>query len=277
MNSREGSQRVTDHFRNVLNFPLVNGYFSEPVQNLIIPFPNWNQIESEIRAAGGQELKPRGAAPPKFCACYSSSALCVNNFAPIHEAPDSFSFLNRGGFAVAQFEKVIQTGIPKGDPNLDFYLESKAVVVGIESKMLEFLNLKLPDQKNSLGKYISRPKYLMHLPLGYLDILEFYRKENRQHYLDVAQLLKHGMALIKLGKGMGKHPVLVYLYWLPTNWSQFQVYHTHKAEIEAFKVLVSPFIEFHALSYLDFWSHYQADPSFGRHFFQVQSRYGFPV
>lgn len=277
MNNREASQRVTNHFRNVLNLQMVNGYFSAPEQNLLNPFSNWNQIENEIRAAGGQELKPRGAAPPKFCACYSSSALCVNHFAPIHENPGLFSLLNHDGFEAAQFEKVIQTGVPKGDPNLDFYLESKDVVVGIESKMLEFLNLKLPDQKNSLGKYVARPEYLRYLPSGYLDILEFYRKESKQLNLDVSQLLKHGMALIKLGKDLGKHPVLVYLYWLPTNWFQFQVYHSHLAEIQEFKVFVSPFIEFHALSYLDLWTHYQSDPSFGGHFLQVRGRYEFSI
>ena len=115
---------------------VVDGYLVSAKDNLIEPFPNcWEQIEREFNEGDGNELKPKEGKKPKFCAVYSSSALCVNNFVPFKEHHAELSFLNYSGFDEARFEKKLSTGI--SFPNLDFYLENKTTVIGIESKFTE--------------------------------------------------------------------------------------------------------------------------------------------
>ena len=92
----------------------------------------------------------------KFNAIHSSSALAVNNFAPFKEQFDSLSFMNYSNFIEASFEKKLPTGI--STPNLDFYLETKFEIIGIEAKFTEHLSKKLPNYKENLTQ------------LGYLQI-----------------------------------------------------------------------------------------------------------
>lgn len=54
--------------------------------NLITKFSNWEEIKNEFQKGNGRELEK------KFLAVHSSSALCVNNFAPFKENKDRISF-----------------------------------------------------------------------------------------------------------------------------------------------------------------------------------------
>lgn len=252
-----------------------NGYFNAPIENLLTLFPNWPQIELEIGKGNGSEFVKDQFGRAKFCAAYSSSALCINNFAPVHNSPAHFSFLGYSGFYKAQFEKVLPIGVPNSFPNLDFYLESEHVAIGFESKFLETIEPKKPDLDNSLSKYVTAQQlqYLQYISPGYLGVLQQYIGIKAKLHVDVAQLLKHGMAIIKNGIALQKKPVLVYLYWLPDNWQTIKFYHSHLEELEEFKILISPFIEFYAMSYLEFWNTYQNDPILGNHIKSVTTRY----
>lgn len=95
------------------------------------------------------------------------------------------------------------------------------------------------------------------------------------------QLIKHGIGIIKKAQSenefilnkMLTQPVLVYIYWQPSNWCNFEIFCKHADEIEEFKTLIKPFLTFIPLSYLDFWKAYENDKLFGGHIEKVKERY----
>lgn len=269
---------VSDHFQLALQLPVKKGYFLNPEDALVSPFSNWNEIQGELAYGGGGELRTRIAASPKFCAGYSSAALCVNHFAPIHARPDLFSFFGHSGFSYARFEKVLSTGVRGGKPNLDFVLKNEEVVLGVESKFLEILEPKLPNWKKPADRTGNLAKYRSHsasawFGSGFPEVLDFYIHQDKPYYLDVSQLIKHTMGLIHCGRSEGKKPVLVYLFWTPENWAQFPEYGQHRAELNDFAVRIAPFIRFHYASYPTMWAQFQNHPTFSSHFLAVQKRY----
>lgn len=261
------------------------GYVSTNEENLIQIFHNWDIIKAEIETGQGNELKGDEINPPKFNAVLSSSALGVNNFAPFKEHINQFCFYNYTDFKEGTFEKKLPTGI--STPNLDFYLEGSYNVIGIESKFTENLYAKLPNQTNrnekqgNLEKYLNRKK-LSFLPDGYEQtVIEFYKDYDRKMHLDVAQLIKHAIGLINKASTKYKfilnqiytNPVLVYIYWQPSNWYAFDIYKHHEQEIEEFKRRIDPFIHFIPISYLEFWKIYEKTPLFSAHIEKVKRRY----
>lgn len=156
------------------------GYVDKNECNLIEKFSNWEAIKSELQEGQGSELKKDNGVI-KFNAVHSSSALCVNNFAPFKEKKDKFSFFGYSDFTEATFEKKLPTGI--STPNLDFYLENKNTVMGFESKFTELLIKKLPnivtDSKTKVGnlqKYLNRKEELNYLADDFFDFIEEYVK-----------------------------------------------------------------------------------------------------
>jgi hypothetical protein len=68
-------------------------------------------------------------------------------------------------------------------------------------------------------------------------------------------------------------PILVYIYWEPSNWYNFEIFRKHADEIEKFKKFVQPFLTFIPLSYLDFWKAYENDRLLGSHIEKMKERY----
>jgi hypothetical protein len=67
---------------------------------------------------------------------------------------------------VAQAEKKLPTGLKGTSPNLDFYLENKNAIIGIESKFLELLKPKQPKFSISYSN-----RFLTTLDSGLLTIV----------------------------------------------------------------------------------------------------------
>jgi hypothetical protein len=116
------------------------------------------------------------------------------------------------GFIEATFEKHLSTGI--STPNLDFYLENNDVIIGVESKFTEIFLNKYPNIDNNLDSYYNR-KELQYLPYGFNKIIEYYINFGEKLYLDVSQLIKHSIGLIK--NGDNKRIRLLYIFWMPLN------------------------------------------------------------
>lgn len=224
-----------------------------PEDNLLPFVSNWDRIKAEIGNGQGSELKIEKNGRMKFCALHSSSALCVNNFALFKKNKNDISFLRESNFAEAIFEKKLHTGI--SNPNLDFYLENSNAIIGIESKFTEYLTAKIGHTKENLCKYFKREE-LNFLPRLFDSIILNYLKSPDKMYLNVAQLLKYSIGLIK-NKGE-KEAFLVYIYWKPKSWDpngEYQkIYEQHTKELEDFSQLINKFLNFKYLSYKELWT-----------------------
>ncbi len=231
------------------------GYLTSmnPEDNLLPNVTNWNDIKSKIGKGQGNELKVKKDGRMKFCALHSSAALCVNNFATVKQNMNNISFLEYSNFTKTKFEKKILTGMKGGQPNLDFYLENSKVIIGIESKFIEYLDKTDPTNK-TLSKYLK----LSFLPQGFDSVIHNYLNCTNKMYLDVAQLIKHSIGLIN-NKG-NKDAILVYIYWQPKSWNingtYQKIHEQHKAEIEDFAKKISSFITFKYLSYSELWDNH---------------------
>lgn len=254
--------------------PNEKGYVSSNIENLINTVDSWNIIEKELDNGQGSELKPDKNGVIKFNAVHSSSALCVNNFALLKSRLKDFTFLNYSAFIEASFEKKLATGI--STPNLDFYLENEKVIIGIESKFSETLTEKLPNESGNLEKYLNREE-LDYLPDSFMDLINYYVKNEDKKYLDFAQLIKHSIGLINAGRKKNKKAVLVYIYWLPKNWFEYEIFKKHHIQIEEFKVAIHDFIDFVPISYLDFWNYYGTEKTLMKSVSEMRKRYEFNI
>ncbi len=262
-----------------LGLQFVDNYFKRNEDNLIEQYANWVLIKSEINDGGGQELNGKKA---KFKAIHSSSALCVNNFALIKQYINDFSFLGDTGFTYSRFEKRFETGISY--PFLDFYMENNNSFYAFESKYIEHLTPKLPNWIGSgetvgnLQKYVNRQDELV-LPNKFVDeVLQYYINCKKKLYLDVSQLIKHVIGIIKNPVKLKK--TLVYIYWLPVNHVDFELFEKHEAEIQEFKerlLLFNSYINFYSMSYIDFWNSLENNERFGSHINKVKQRYNIKV
>jgi hypothetical protein len=234
-----------------------DSYVAKPEDNLISPFGNWNEIQSELGKGNGSELKVKNGKQ-KFCALCSSACLCVNNFAEIKKLGEKVDFLGIGRFNNIKFEGKVDTGISK--PNLDVLLENDEYVCGLESKFTEIYTEKLPNHvsngKPNLSNYKNRVSELNNLPPDFeKDILDYYIVKKDKMYLDVAQLIKHSLGLINDSKKKNKKPILIYIFWEPKE--QLIEKEIHRSEVVEFWEKISPkFITFKYFTYEEFWNYY---------------------
>lgn len=247
-----------------------NGHYAVSSEENLLRIKNWNTIEAELNKGQGNELNPKSGLP-KFNAFHSSSALGVNNFSFFKEKLDQFEFLGFKDFLEAVFEKKLPTGI--STPNLDFYVENANSILGFESKFIETLSAKLPNHEGNLTKYVNRFNELKNTPDDFINLIQSYIDITDKQYLDVAQLIKHSIGLLNKANDEDKDPILVYIYWVPTNWKEFELYRQHEIEIAAFKNDISRHLTFISMSYLDFWSLYENNTTFSSHIKEVMNRY----
>lgn len=254
---------------------LNNGYVPSNEENLIDLFQNWSEIKNELSNGSGSELNN------KFNAVHSSSALCVNNFAPFKLYKDNITFLGFSNFIEATFEKKLPTSLGGTPPNLDFYLETQHEIIGIESKFLETIDGKAPNKDNNLSPYLKNITKLSYLPEGFIELLKKYDTDDKKQQLDIAQLLKHSIGIIHRSKTKYKYflnsmftkPVLVYIYWQPQNWFNIDIYCNHENEIIQFLDGIRKFITFIPISYLEFWKTYENDSRYSEHIGKMKERY----
>ena len=164
---------------------------------------------------------------------------------------------------------------------MDVYFETNYETIGVESKFTEFLTPKLSHTNANLDKYLNNSK-LDYLPNKFnTDLIEYYVNVSDKMYLDVAQLIKHGIGIINEAQNRHKfilnammsQPVLVYIYWQPLNWYNFELFRKHNDEIIEFQKRIKPFLTFIPISYLDFWKMYINDRVLGNLICKLKERY----
>ena len=220
-----------------------NGY-TDDFRDTLLTRVSPQDFEADLSAGDGNELQT------KFRAIHSSSGLAVNCFAPFRSQIAALSLKPGEAFNGLQFERKCPTGLRGGrSPNLDVLLSGPAGIVGIESKLSEYLGRhsakfspayeqQIRDDRRESG-YFREMVRLMAEPGSYV-------------LLDAAQLIKHAFGLAHTFKD--RPTSLLYLYWEPANPEDSPAFAAHRAEISEFAERVAGATpSFSAMSYPEFW------------------------
>lgn len=239
-----------------------NGYVDWPEDNLVSGV-RLEQFEEDLRKGDGGELRM------KFCAIHSSAALAVNCFACFKDRPEDLFLLgDRGGVSV-EFEKQMCIVPGRRPSNLDVWIDRGSSVVAIESKFLEYFTPKKPE---------FAELYKTMEPLAepcWWSVCERAWNGDSQH-LDIAQLVKHyfGLKRFQNAGAHAPHLVLLYLFWEPTNWQDFNECQQHHDDLDrlADQVATSS-IEFRRMTYPELWQEWMAIPELREHARNLRARY----
>jgi hypothetical protein len=237
------------------------GYVYLPEHNLT-PGITIDQFRDDLRQGSGEELRK------KFLAIHSSSALAVNTFARWKKNPHTLSLCGVHGFNNIQFEQKCPTGLGGTPPNLDLLAESDEVVIGIESKFLEYFTPKKPTFSESYQR-----NCFPHAEDKWWSLLEEMRKIEPLN-LDTAQLIKHYLGLINQPDYRNLKIILLYLFWEPGNWNEFDVFKRHREEINMFNERVKDTsVKFVAQSYPELWKEWESEKGLADHLRYLRERY----
>ena len=238
-----------------------DGYVGCPEDNLISSV-HIADFKDDMDSGSGNELKG------KFRALHSSAALAVNTFATWKRNPTNLSLCGREGFTSLTFERKCPTGLGGTPPNLDAFLDNDHLLVAVESKFLEYLTPKkgffsasytrdnLPQSEGACWYLIDRIK------------------EQPKQHLDAAQLVKHYIGLRNLPLARDKEIVLLYLFWEPENWKNFEVFHRHRGEISDFASYFDELsVKFICQSYPELWDEWEQHYKNTSHVSELWERY----
>lgn len=228
-----------------------DAYCATVEDNLLKGVP-FSKLRQAFDDGEGKELHGDKHCPPKMAAVYSSSALVVNTFGPWHDNPSELMINGHTGFRKMNFEAQLSHGLQRPWPHLDLCLESDTEVLAIESKCLEYLTAKRAFFKpayDTIADTRAQSVWFQHIAL---------LREDSAHYkyLDAAQLIKHYLGLsYSVPK---KLVTLLYLFWEPINWKDFETFRDHRKEIADFADVVSgDRVRFRAMSYIELWNQWE--------------------
>jgi len=237
------------------------GYVSCPEENLLSSV-QLSDFYSDLEAGSGNELQK------KFCALHSSSALAVNTFATWKRNPTNLSLCGREGFTSLTFERKCPTGLGGTSPNLDVFLDNNFCVIAVESKFLEYLTPK----KGYFSESYTRDN-LPQSEEACWYLIDRIKEQPKQH-LDAAQLIKHYIGLRNLPFARDKEIVLLYLFWEPENWKDFEVFHRHRGEISDFASYFDELsVKFICQSYPELWDEWVQHYKNTSHVSELRERY----
>lgn len=184
-----------------------------------------------------------------MAALHSSAALAANVFDYWAERDLSHVLVSLGFEAAAaslQFEGQFPTGLDGIPPNLDLVIGfPNQLVVGIESKLSEWMSPKSPRKERFKAKYFPDGQALWaRVGLDAAQSLAAAVYEGKEHFrhLDAAQLLKHMLGLATVHRGKAE------LYYLFYDWPGHES-SIHRSEVERFEGLIAPEVRFRWGSY----------------------------
>lgn len=243
-----------------------SGAVSHWPENLLAGI-NREWFEADLNSGDGNELAG------KFRAAHSSSALAVNTFARFRPDCSALSVFGSSEFQTLQFEAKCPVGIGRGtSPNLDLLLRRKGVVIGIESKCTEHIRTHEPKFAEAYSKRIVDER---RKSAWFSCMQQAIQEPLRYRYLDVAQLTKHAFGLAY--NFPNDEVCLLYLFWEPSNASDFEEFRVHRDEVALFSSEVAnSFPSFKAFSYRDLWATWDSltSPSWIKeHLTNIRERY----
>ena len=242
------------------------GYVCDFLDTLL-PMVLPEDFEDDVAAGDGNELQT------KFRAAHSSTGLAVNCFAPFRRRLNDIVLPGNPCFDTLRFERKCPTGLRGTPPNLDVLLEGPDGIVGIESKLTEYLSRHQAKFATAYEEQINDSRREQ----GYFaEMLRLKKQPDSYAWLDAAQLIKHAFGLTRT---FSDRPVtLLYLFWEPVNPEVGPEFAAHRGEIEAFAArMVGSVPTFKAMSYPELWQSWR-DSAFvpewlHRHLEDLQNRY----
>jgi len=257
--------------------------YAESVEANLIEGVPFAQCREDYKLGKGSELTGRKGQPPKMAAMFSSSALVVNTFGPWRNDPLTLALKAHPTFKSLKFEASCPNGLKQfsplaTNPHLDVLLQSHDNVLGIESKCLEYLSPKEAAFSSTYEKISDERN--QSLWFQYIAVLR--EDSHLYRHLDVAQLIKHalGLSYTYAGKQQGA-PEILYMFWEPTNWKNFDEFKRHRDEIEQFATAVGgDSLRFDAMSYPELWEDWQRRTSpdwLPRHVKNLLERYAVEI
>jgi len=238
-----------------------DGYVGCPEDNLISSV-GMADFKDDMDSGSGNELKG------KFRALHSSAALAVNTFATWKRNPTNLSLCGRECFTSLTFERKCPTGLGGTPPNLDVFLDNDHLLVAVESKFLEYLT----PRKGFFSASYTRDN-LPQSEGACWYLIDRIKEQPKQH-LDAAQLVKHYIGLRNLPLARNKEIVLLYLFWEPENWKDFEVFHRHRGEISDFASYFDELsVKFICQSYPELWDEWEQHYKNTSHVSELRERY----
>ena len=225
------------------------GYLSSVAENLYQPLSS--RAFRDFSQGSGSELADTVRRPAKMKALHSSAALAVNvfdywtdrNMDPIFAALE----IDPSAESIA-FEAQFPTGHEGKPPNLDLGIRYRnGLVIGVESKISEWLTPKAPGKEQFKSKYFPESTELWSsrgLAACQALAREMHEGTARFRYLDAPQLLKHALGLAT------QHPGNFELYYVYFDWPGPES-SAHRSEVERFENSVRQDFRFHVSTYQD--------------------------
>jgi hypothetical protein len=236
------------------------------------------QALADLREGSGGELTAMGIQRPKFHSAFSSCALVVNVFGPWRLAAGDLELNGESGFRSIRFEGQRPIFSSRATPpNLDVLIESPDRVVGIESKLTEYL--KGNERSVFADRYDQPVRELAHD--SWRDLYELLRSEPRHfHFLVADQLVKHYLGLRRAQQRDTRPATLTYLYWEPANAAEHGAFDQHRREADDFARRVEdPTVTFEWLAYPELWKQWERldDGTLHEHIARLRERYETPI
>lgn len=263
----------------------------------------YSEFEDEIKKGDGNEFSSHDGHPAKMSSLRSSSALCVNVFAPQAFSGRLFSPIGITSLVGGNidkchsynlyFEDKHPTGAGSSKANLDVAIKNGIKDYFIESKFMEPYDHSSSDVTNILKQsYLDintdalhpriKNKFIEFLPKEVAIELSSwtrttYTDENGEHIgilcpnyktVDVAQLLKHIFGLMKTYENNAKKFMLIYLYYKADD--------LQETELKIFKQMLTDGprrIQFDYISYQDYVDRLRGNGD-NLHLKYLKNRYG---
>lgn len=243
------------------------GYVDSPEANLIEGI-DLDDFRDDFDQGSGNELAG------KFRAIHSSSALAANCFGPFKRRPSDLQLADVTGFESVSFERKCPVGLRQArtPPNLDLLATRPDHIVAVESKLLEHFGKKRAKFADSYRDEITDSR---RAGPWYAEMIRLRGDPTYYQHLDAAQLIKHAFGLANTFSN--QNITLLYLYWEPTNGSEFDLLRTHREEIADFTSRIADgFPRFESVSYPELWTRWaeEGPASVAAHVHRMKERYG---
>ena len=265
--SRKARAALQDALLRERDCPLdEKGYVVSLADNLVDGVDD-QDFRDDLSGGAGKELEGKFRAP------HSSSALAVNSFAPFRRKLNAFRMPNLPAAGSIAFEVKCPNGLARAQPpNLDVLVTSKDVIVGVESKLLEYFS---PHRAAFSARYRTElPDHLRDGP-WFAEMLRLSEDPQSYRHLDAAQLVKHALGLAHTFRENSTR--LLYVFWEPGDADQIPECRRHRQELQDFADRVSGGTpQFSYLSYPELWDNWSTAETdwVQAHASALQRRYG---